>query len=437
MRLIGLLLTLGLLFATSGARAANAPLSLDVAIALALKKNERAGKATQRVEVAAGGLAKARSAFLPTLVGQGAGAWSSIADHDGRRFSGDATVSLNQPIVNASSFPLYWQAKHNLAAERFGAVEDLRLLEFDTTNAFVTACSTEQLLAAAQGRLDRANADLADTQARAQGGLNSSNDVTRAQLAVATAQSQVDNARGNLARDYLQLGYLIGEAVQGPLVAPERTTTNAKKNVWKPEEVQARAEARRPDVLSAQAHTLSLREAAREPLFRLIPTLGFSAQLRQVIDAGPSEAHPTSGDLDLVLTWTIYDAGARYADRRIRVAQAESASLDERALRRSVATDIGVAVAELRAARAVLATQEAAVKTAQQNTDETEILYKQGIAKAIELTDANATRYDAETSLALARLSMEQAYLTLRYTLGLGAISDELPIVPTAKRGAR
>jgi outer membrane protein TolC len=72
---------------------------------------------------------------------------------------------------------------------------------------------------------------------------------------------------------------------------------------------------------------------------------------------------------------------------------------------------------------------EQAVATAQKNTDETTIQYRQGLAKAIELTDAIATRYDAEVTLATAKLAMEQAYLNLRFALGLGPISEELPKV--------
>ncbi|HEY1586389.1 MAG TPA: TolC family protein, partial [Polyangia bacterium] len=222
--------------------------------------------------------------------------------------------------------------------------------------------------------------------------------------------------------------YLIGKPITGGLVAPERTTNNARHNTWNPDEVARRAEDRRPDVKSATEHTEALRQGAREPLFRLIPTLGFDAQLRQILDPGPMDT-ATSGTASLTLTWTIYDAGIRYADRRTRLAQAVSAWLDERALRRSVATDIAIAVAELRAARTVLQVSEQAVVMAQKNTDETTILYKQGLAKAIEVTDANATRYDAEVTLATAKLGMEQAYLDVRFALGLGPVEDTLPKV--------
>ena len=408
------------------ARADEAALTLQGAIDLALARNERALKAPARIEAAVGGMERARSAFLPTLTVNGNGAWSSTADRSSRNFAGDGIVTLNQPLVNPSAFPLYSQARHTLASERWGAVEDLRLLAFDTATAFITALSTQQLLIAAQQRQERAQAEMDDSAARAQADLTTTNDVTRASLAVATAQTQVATAQGNLQRAYLQLAYLIGRPVTGALAAPERTTSNARHGAWNPDEIARRSEDRRPDVKSANEHTEALIQGAREPLYRLMPTLGLQAALRQAIDPAPLDV-ASSASASLTLTWTIYDAGIRYADRRTRLAQAVSASLDERALRRSVATDIAIAVVQLRAARAVLQVSEQAVVTAQKNTDETTILYQQGLAKAIEVTDANATRYDAEVTRATANLGMEQAYLNLRFALGLGPVSDDLP----------
>ena len=417
---------IGVLFVGAAARADEAPLTLQAAIDLALANNERALKAPARVEVAVGGVERARSAFLPTLSANGSGGWAAPADRNGRNFAADGTLTLNQPLVNAPAFPLYSQARHTLEAERWGAVEDVRVLAFDTASAFLTALTNEQLLSAAQQRLERARADMEDSAARAQAGLASTNDATRSSVAVSTAQTQVANAQGNLQRAYLQLGYLINKQVAGGLVPPERTTNNARHNTWDPAEVARRSEDRRPDVKAATEHTEALRQGAREPLFRLIPSLGLEAQLKQLIDPAPMDT-ATAGTIGLTLTWTIFDAGIRYADRRTRLAQAVSGWLDERALRRSVATDIAIAVAELRAARTALQVSEQAVVMAQKNTDETTILYKQGLAKAIEVTDANATRYDAEVTLATAKLGMEQAYLNLRFALGLGPVEDALP----------
>ena len=190
------------------------------------------------------------------------------------------------------------------------------------------------------------------------------------------------------------------------------------------EEMLRFAESRRPDVRSAHERPEALRASAKEPLYRLAPTLGATGQMRLTANPHPTErAHDETAVL--TLSWPVFDAGVRYADRRTRVAQAESQSYDERLLRRSIATDVNIALAALRAARESYAVTEQAVQAAQRNTEETNILDGQGLARAIELTDANATRFDAEVNFQSAKLLMEQAYLQLRLALGLDPVGDE------------
>jgi outer membrane protein TolC len=428
-------LSLGLALAPRPARA-EAPLGLDDAVTLALTNNERALKAPLRVEAAQGQLERARAAFLPTLVAGGTGQLHSIEDRSGRILAGSGNITLNQPLLNLPAFPLYAQAKHQLESERWGAVQDKRQLAFDTAHAFLLALTNERVLEAAKGRLDRARENQQTADARAQAQLASTNDVTRAIIETTSATREVAQAQGNLTRAYLQLGFLVGKPITGNLSAPDRVTQTAEHSALRTEDVAQMAEARRADVRSAHERTEALRESAREPLFRLAPTIGASAQIHAVV--APIAPDPVFDEtLQLTLSWNIYDAGVRYADRKTRVAQAESQALDEKALRRSIATDVNIALTALRAARESYRISEEAVDAAKRNTTETEILYAQGLARAIEVSDANGQRFDAEVNRATAKLSMQQAYLDLRDALGLGPVGEELqPSVAAPKDGA-
>jgi outer membrane protein TolC len=90
-----------------------------------------------------------------------------------------------------------------------------------------------------------------------------------------------------------------------------------------------------------------------------------------------------------------------------------------------VEADVRLALATLRAARKTLGIAEDAVLAAQKNVDETEALYRQGLAKAIELTEANLTRFDAEVTRESARVQMHLAYLDVRQALGFDPIGDQ------------
>src|SRR5258708_4963530 len=127
MRLVALavaLVDLGALFAASPAHAQPAPapapappstLRLEDAVQLALSRNERARIAELNVTVAAAGVDRARAAFLPVLLLTGSDQQHAYPSTD-RQPNNIATtaITVNQPLLNASAFPLYAQAKNNL-----------------------------------------------------------------------------------------------------------------------------------------------------------------------------------------------------------------------------------------------------------------------------------------------------------------------------------
>jgi outer membrane protein TolC len=416
------------------------PMRLEDAVHLALQNNERAQKVPLRVEIAEGQLDRARDAFFPTLVGSGSSAYKPEAPANAPNLTTTGAVVLTQPLLSPSAFPQYAQQSHSLEAEKWGGLQDRRLLAFETAKAFVQALTAESVLVSAKRKADTAKLNLDSSQARSDAGLASTNDVTKAQLQVATSRSQIANAEGNTAKAYIALSFLVGKKVEAPLVRPDNTTraaqhfeqvgTNQVKNALdRRERALKAAQDRRPDVRSLHERTEALRSSAKEPLYRLIPSLSASGQVRFVPNPLGSEK-AVDETVNLNLTWQIFDAGFRYADRRQRVAQLESSELDEKLLRRSVQNDAELALAALRAARTNFAAAEEAVTAGGKNTEETNILYKQGLARAIEVNDANDKQFEAEVTRESAKLAMEQAYLDLRFALGFGPIDADAAGTP-------
>jgi outer membrane protein TolC len=87
---------------------------------------------------------------------------------------------------------------------------------------------------------------------------------------------------------------------------------------------------------------------------------------------------------------------------------------------------VELAVISLHTARDAYRIAGDAIAAATRLTEETEILYQQGLARALELTDANGKRFDAEVNRASAKLSMQQAYLDLRFALGLAPMDEDM-----------
>ncbi|HEY2368047.1 MAG TPA: TolC family protein, partial [Polyangiaceae bacterium] len=166
---------------------------------------------------------------------------------------------------------------------------------------------------------------------------------------------------------------------------------------------------------------------AGEPLLRLVPVIALTGSFGLSTDETITQhGYYNAEQLGLALSWPLFDAGVRYADKRSRDAQATIADLTTDTLVRTVDEQVRSAVATLAASQSALDAAQRARDAAKQSADETAILYKQGLAKAIELVDANDSRFLADVSYATAEYSVALAYLALRQALGLDPIGAEI-----------
>jgi outer membrane protein TolC len=420
------MLTLGALLGARPARAEG--LKLDEAIRQAIGNNERARIAALRVDIAAGQRERARAPFLPTVNFTGSSLVNAYADRTGSRWTHAAALTATQPLLAPSAIPLYAQAGYTLKAEQQNAIELQRTLAFDTAKAFVLALANEQVLTASEARLARAKADLANAEARAEAQLNSVNDATRARVDVAAAAQNVAQGVGSVQRSKTQLALLVGQEEVTGLEAPEALMQAATAFQGDTTQLISRAVETRPDIRALIQQHHAAQEFAREPHYRLLPTLALVGQIRANPDPLPTERwHDET--LQLTLNWTIFDGGARYSDRKVRLAQAESVDLETRLAKREVGASVRAALVAIVAGRDAVRAAEQGVEAAKTNSEETAILYRQGLAKAIEVSDANSQRFNAEVGLAQARLSLVQSYLDLRQAMGVFPVDNVAPTV--------
>ncbi|MEO8900948.1 MAG: TolC family protein [Polyangiaceae bacterium] len=393
-------------------------LSLQSVVKLALSRNERSGIADQNVISAGAAVSKARTAFLPNISLSAGETWRPQDAHEKTpNTSATAALTLSQPLFNATAFPLYAASKHSYDSARFNQVDLRRQLAFDAARAFFSVVAQQRVLKAAKSRLDLANATLDDTQVRASSGLVSSNDVTRSQIERASADQSSINAGNSLEAARLNLEYLIAEPtqLQEDLSAPTQNLAPASQSLAGLVNI---AIATRPDLAALRASAASASALSEEPGLRFVPTLGATAQARaqdQAIIA--SRYYDTS--IAINFNWSIWDGGSRSADSTSRNAARIASELQLRALARRVETDVRVAVSELAAARNSLVAAQQGEDAARRSEEETSVLYKQGLAKAIELVNGNSTKFDAEVAVAAAELNVRQAELDLRSALGL------------------
>lgn len=393
---------------------------------LALTRNERVKISSLSVLVADAAVDRARAGFLPVVTALGSDQQHAYAASDRSPNNiGNATVTITQPILNAPAYPLYSQAKNLAEAQRAQSIDDKRLLAFTAASAFFGVLNAQDVAQAAQQQLDTAKANLADAEARAQAGLNSTNDVTRAHVDMAGSAREVEIDKGTIENAFVQLSFVVNAPVAGPLVAPTATLAAAEHVVEPTAALVSLAVARRQDLVASKYSAAAAHDFAGEPLLRIVPTLALQGQATGTTNSGLT-GRWNDEVLQATLAWTVYDAGVRYADKRSRDAQAQIANLTLEQLARSVEAQVRASVALLLAAQGAFHVAGDAVTASRQSVEETAILYRQGLAKAIELVDANDQRFLAEVNYATAEFAMAQAYLNLRQALGLGPLGTEL-----------
>jgi outer membrane protein TolC len=406
--------------------AQDAPLTIERAVDLALTRNERAAIADTTVEAAEARVRRARTAFFPRLDLSG-----TLGTDVGNGSARDVSTSalLTQPIFDARAFPLYRQQRFERDAARLSADDTKRVLGFDAAVTFLTTLSFEQVLLAAERRRTFAQTNLDDVRARFEAGLVSSNDVTRAELELATSVRELAQAAGDVQASRVELETLLKTDLIGPLAPPvalldaaERSSAGAAQPPPPEQTAVAEAQSRRSDIAARRARVEALRAFAEEPNARFFPSVLFNAQTRNIND-GPVTNRNNEGFVGVSFAWPVFDAGLRNADLAERTANVRGAELQLELELRDVERQMRSAAVQLSTEQASLREAAAAVRAASKNSEETNILYREGLASALELADATQRLFEAEVAEVTARYRMALAYLSLREASGVAPVA--------------
>jgi outer membrane protein TolC len=407
-------------------RAQERGLTLERAIETARARNERALSSEDRMSAADATVSRARSAFFPSL--NVTGTYTRRAFETKRTVGNEeitiqslnalrATATADMPLLNPRLFSLYAQAANNRDAAKAGALNDRRLLSFDVANAFLLALNASQVARAAEHRHEYARMNMDAARARFEAQITRVNDVTRAELELATAEREQTNAHGNVHIARLNLSYFINEPPPDSLVQPDRLLQEAQDASPRADSLLLSASGHRLDVIARRAGADALRASSNEAVLRAVPSLTANAQYQATNEAGFS-GKSTNWYVGANLSWTIFDGGVWLSDRSERAALARAAELETTAAERQVELEISTALVSLASAQASMKLSNVALDAAVKNADETSVLYRQGLASALEAADAGVRLFEAEVAASSARLGLAIAFLNLRAAVG-------------------
>lgn len=396
------------------------PLTLEAAVRKGLTVTEDVKIAQAQRAEADAGVAKARAALLPDLVASGTYTRRSgpvtretggetITVQTANALSG--TVTASSTIFDASAVPLLHAARRERDAAALDVKDQQRRTELVIASAFLTALGDERIVSAATDRRDLAKVRRDETSARVENQLTGKNDLTQAELELATAERDLAAATGALADAYAELSYQIGEPVTGPLAEPtwlyELATSSADPT----------GTATRPDLAAARVRIDEAVEAAKEPERRWLPVLGVFGQVRFTNEPGLSGRN-ADWSVGVTATWTLWDGGERAADSRVAEARVDIARIQAEGAERLANAEVSSAAIRLRTARTDVTASQTQAEVAARNADEVTALYGQGLVRAFEVSDATSKKFAAEVAKVQATIGLAAAYLDLAAASG-------------------
>lgn len=367
------------------------------------------------------GVAQAVSGFRPTANATYNKARARNNRQDNTWFYADnksESLQVTQPIFRGgSTLASYASAKDRVKAGRaqLTALEQEVLLT--AVVAYTDVVEKQYVLEVNQNNVDVLSRQLKASQARFDVGELTRTDVAQSQARLASAQAAERQALGNLAASQATFRRVIGYDPPSPIVLPVVPSTLPATE----QEVIRIAELNNP-VLEAAQHLEKASESEVDVRTgTLLPSVDLHGSMSRRNAAVPGLFRQSQNDTDQValnVTIPLYQSGAEWS--RIRQAKnlAQQAKFNTMDTKNSIVENASRAWQDFNTAKAIIVSNEEAVKAAQEALDgvRQENLY--GTRTILDVLDTEQDFFNARVNLVIATVAEKQQAYRLLATIG-------------------
>ena len=398
------------------------------ALRLVRERSADLARAQARVGQSEGAVRSAWAGVTPSLQATGAGVHNFVTnsvpiarlDANGnptvRVFEqptptyGQASLTLSWPLASAPAIHQIGTAKLQEQSARLGADDAQRVVLTNVAQAILAVVTAERVAELNRVGVQSAADRLALVRRKAEMGAASGLDVLRVEQDVEAARASIVTGDEQLrqAREALGLALGLGEAVGvDPALRIEglEAATNAV--------CKAGALEQRPDLAAARKDEDVAERGATAVRLQWLPTL--SAQSQAATTTLEQVTFPkTTWNVQAVVSWSLWDGGARYGARATALAGAASARATREGLERQAKIQVDQAERSVAVAEEALAV---ATKT-RDLAAELEALTTRGLdegrGSSLEVVTAAGARRQAEVSLAVREFEVARARLAAK-----------------------
>jgi outer membrane protein TolC len=448
-RFFVLMLAAGSLF---GAEPGNGPLTLNEAVALAVKKSKGAQIAQAKIDEAEAGLKSARSLRYPTLTAYALGSYlvdpleitikqgsltpalnqigtdlgmanvttalGQFPSQDlvlarGNRVPVVGVLTLAQPVSQLFRIESGVKAaKAERKEAQFEADRTTAMLRYSVEELFVGCLLEKQRMAEKEAALAFLDRQLRDAENARQVGELLEESVLGLKASEIQAKAELTRSRQRYAKLSLQLGDLIGRPGEDALELDGRLPEREEH----PLEYWTHFAEENPDRLIAAATVEKATAGVRAARQARIPDL--SLMVSGYAQDGIPVASRHSGAVGLALNWDVFDFGRKDADVARAVARRRAAELNRDRLEEDAGREIRIAHQDFVYAGQLVDLAQQALEYRLRAAERVRQSAANGLALASAALDADAQLRKAEADLSGARFQRHLALLRLNFLAG-------------------
>lgn len=400
--------------------------TLEEAVARALKASPQVAQAAGTVTTSEAAERSAFGAYLPSVSASAAGSLASsrrIDPETGAVSSGSSDTYNAGLSVGYDLFTGFQrsanraQARAQTGAARAQLISQRANAILDVEGFFFEVLRAQGLEEVARSRIERAeqNAEAADRRLAV--GSATRSDVLRAKLELTTARDAQLQAQTQRRAAALALGRLIGE--DGPVEARARDEDLAPRALALTEEALVdELTVQAPSVVAAEASLRASEAGVKAARSAYLPTLRLSAGYNWFNEDPVPTGGQTSWSVRLGLSYPIFDGFLR--EERVERArtQASVSQVELSDARRAVRSGVGQALGQLRLATERITLAEQSVQVAQEDLKVQQERYRLGATTILELLTSQENLVTAETNLVAARFDYRIARAELEAIAG-------------------
>lgn len=412
-----------------------APISSTPRITLA-EAIERANRVQPSVVSAFGTVRNANArkrssfgAFLPNLTVSG-----SVGDFysEGARIdpstgqlvtSGTTNRSVNSNLNSSIELFDGWRrpaerkaANANLDAAEAGLVDAQFNQQLTTTNAYFDVLAAEQLLTVRQASVRRSEEQLNVSVARLHAGSGIRSDSLRSLVTLGQAQLSLLDAQTSLSVSQANLGRIVG--ADGPVGAVEDSSLYTVMPTVDTAAIRAEALSKAPSVIAADASARASRASVGVSKAAYFPSLSLSTSFSLNGSRQNDYTFLQQRQLNLSLTWPIFNRFQREQSIASAVSSAESAEASAAEARRQVLSDVTSSLASLEAARLRSGITQTSVQAAREDLRVQQERFRLGAGTIVDVLTSQEALDQAEVDAVTARFDYVRARAELSALIG-------------------